>query len=110
MKHIVAITFAIPLLLVSCGAPPEYILQQSGIPVTVNGQSCQADLYTVMYDRLFTLGQPESVITRDQGTQFRIECGATTTSCSLNQSLEACVADLERPSSSSSSGYSPPTY
>ena len=96
------------LLLSSCGTPPTYSLQHSD-PVTFKGRACSADLYTVSYDRLFTIGQPEAVITRDQGTQYRIECGATTTSCKLNQTLEDCIAENDRPESSGSGGYSPPT-
>ena len=116
MKSIFIAPVAITFFLATCGTPPEYTLneEKSGVPVSVNGQSCRADLYDVKYSRLFKLNTPESVITRDDGTQFRIECGATTTACKLDQSLEACVADIEssgrpnRPESSGSSGYSPP--
>lgn len=97
------------VVLASCGAPPEYTLQRSA-PVTLNDRSCQADLYTVSYDRLFNLGEPESVVTRDHGTQYRIVCGTTTTTCPLNQGLEACIAMLERPESSDNDdSYRPPT-
>lgn len=109
MKPIRNCAFVLAFSLTSCGTPPEYFLVDSGRAVTVNGRSCQADQYSVRYDRLFDIGQQESAITRDQGTQFRVNCGATTANCKLNESLEDCVAGLERPSSDSSS-YSPPTY
>jgi len=95
------------VLISSCGTPPEYIFSKSS-PVTVIGQSCQADQYTVNYTR-FVLGTPDDALQREKGTQYRIECGTVTTFCTLNQPLDACIAGIERPESSSSgSGYSPP--
>jgi hypothetical protein len=101
----------LPVLLValSCTQPPVYALRD-GQPVTVSGQQCRADLYDVTYSDFFDIGQPEFVISRRQGTQFRVVCGATTTNCLLNQTLEACVAMIEAEASESrgGSGYTIP--
>jgi len=95
------------MMLGSCTEPPVYALLGTS-PVTLDGRQCVAERYSVTYSRLFELGVPESAITRDQGIQFKIVCGTTTSNCLLNQTLAACIAALERPADSGYS-YRPPT-
>jgi hypothetical protein len=98
---------ALCLVLAACGSPPVYVLKSSE-PVTVDGQICTAELYDVTYSRLFQIGRPEAVVTRDEGTEYRIICGGAITSCGIDQGLGDCVAALERRRDSSGGGYRPP--
>jgi hypothetical protein len=97
-------------LALSCGAPPVYVEMSRG-PVVVGGKSCTAILYDVEVSE-HVAGAEVAALERNHRYQYKIECGAVTTSCRLEQSLESCIRMIEtqarRDSSGGSGGYSPP--
>jgi hypothetical protein len=77
--------------------------------VTVGGRQCRADLFDVRYTDFIRDSITDFAVGENSGTQYRVTCGATTTTCLLDQTLEACIATILRESAGGGgSGYTPP--
>ena len=112
MKSLFTGFIGLALVLAGCGAPPEYVANGAPSPVDVSAKTCSAQLFDVTYSELTDLQMGEGPIERTTGTQFKVTCGTVTTNCTLNQTLDDCVAMIERMNRAdddSSGGYSP-TY
>jgi hypothetical protein len=110
MKILFSAFIGIAVVLTGCGVPPEYVANGVPTPVDVLDETCSAQLFDVTYSELTDLQLGEGPIERTTGTQFKVTCGTVTTNCTLNQSLDDCVAMIARMNRAddddSSDGYS----